>query len=165
MTYRDDLAALEARHEALAGEAAAKQRELDQATRLLAEAKQRARLPVLDNIRIASPCSQDWDAMTGDERARHCGACNKTVFNISGMTRDEAEALILEKNGDLCARYFQRKDGTILTADCLVGISQRRKRRLIAAGAAAMLAGSGALAWFGNDKDEPRELLGTPEPL
>src|SRR5688500_12674831 len=94
MTYRDDLAALAARHEVLAREVAEKTRELAAATQVLHEAKTRARLPVLDNIRVASPCSADWNAMTGDDRARHCGSCNKTVFNLSGMSRDEAEELI-----------------------------------------------------------------------
>jgi len=27
------------------------------------------------------------------------------------MTRDEAQALIIEKEGKLCVRYFQRTDG------------------------------------------------------
>jgi hypothetical protein len=147
MTYRDDLTALAARHDVLATEVAHKTRELEQATRLLEEAQARARLPVLDNIRIAAPCDADWSKMTGDDRARHCGDCRKPVFNLSNMTRPEAEALIIEKQGKLCVRYYQRKDGTILTKDCPVGVARRRKRKLVAAGAVAMLAGGGALVW------------------
>jgi len=124
-----------------------KTRELEQATQLLEDAQARARLPVLDNIRIAAPCDADWSKMTGDDRARHCGDCKKTVFNLSDMTRPEAEALIIEKQGKLCVRYYQRKDGTILTKDCPVGVARRRKRKLVAAGAIAMLAGGGALVW------------------
>jgi hypothetical protein len=163
--YRDDLAALAARQVSLTQEVADKSRELANTTQMLHEARTRARLPVLDNIKVASPCSADWNAMTGDDRARHCGSCNKTVFNLSGMSRDEAESLIVEKTGALCVRYFQRKDGTILTKDCAIGISQKRKRRLIAAGAAALLAGGGALAAFGNDTapdDDIREVAGEP---
>ena len=147
MTYRDDLTALAARHDVLATEVAHKTRELEQATQLLEDAQARARLPVLDNIRIAAPCDADWSKMTGDDRARHCGDCKKTVFNLSDMTRPEAEALIIEKQGKLCVRYYQRKDGTILTKDCPVGVARRRKRKLVAAGAIAMLAGGGALVW------------------
>lgn len=146
MTYRADLDALAARHAALETEVAQKTRELDQAARLLDEAKTRARLPVLDNIRVASPCSADWAKMTGDERRRFCGDCKKHVYNLSELTRDEAEALILEKEGRLCVRYYQRADGTILLADCTVGVRRRRRRRVIVAGAAAMLAGGAALA-------------------
>src|SRR6185369_1103336 len=134
MSYRNDLDALAARHDALASEVATKTKELDAARQLLDDAKQRARLPVLPNIRVASPCTADWNQMTGDERVRHCGSCNKNVYNLSNMTRDEAEALIVAKEGRLCVRYFQRKDGTILLKDCEVGVKQRRKRRIIAAG-------------------------------
>jgi hypothetical protein len=144
MAYRDDLLALSARHDALAGEVARKTRELDDARRLLEQAHARARLPVLDNIRVAAPCSADWNAMTGDDRARHCGDCKKNVYNLSGMTREEAEALLIEKNGDVCVRYYQRHDGTILLADCVVGQKRRRRRRWVAAGAATLLAGGAA---------------------
>jgi len=151
MSYRNDVDALAARHAALDAELAAKTKELNDASRLLEEARERARLPVLDHIRIATPCRADWNEMVGDERVRTCAACAKQVFNLSMLTRDEAEALIAEKNGELCARYYQRKDGTILLADCTVGGAGARNRRLAAAGAAAVLA-SGAYALTHRDR-------------
>lgn len=144
MSFRSDLDALTARHDVLASEVASKTRELEHATRMLDEAKARARLPVLDNIRVASPCPAKWSEMTGDDRVRHCGDCKKHVYNLSDMTREEAETLIIAKEGKLCVRYFQRKDGTILLKDCVVGVSKKRKRALFAAGAAAILAAGGA---------------------
>ncbi len=139
MTYRSDLDALDARHTALGGELATKTRELEDATKLLEEARARAKLPILDNIRVASPCTADWNQMTGDERVRHCHACDKQVFDLSELTRPEAEALIRERHGDLCARYYRRSDGTILTSDCRVGIVAGRKRKLVAAASLALL--------------------------
>jgi len=139
VTYRSDLDALDARHDALSNELATKTRELDDATKLLEEARARAKLPILDNIRIASPCRADWNAMTGDDHARHCNQCDKQVFNLSEMTRPEAEALIVEKNGQLCARYYKRHDGTIITSDCRVGIVAGRKRKIVAAASLALL--------------------------
>jgi len=135
VTYRSDLDALDARHSALSNELSAKTRELEQATRLLEQAK----LPILDNIRVASPCTADWSQMTGDERARHCNKCDKQVFDLSEMTRAEAEALIIEKHGKLCARYYRRSDGTILTSDCRVGVAASRKRKIIAVASLAMI--------------------------
>lgn len=162
MSYRDDLEALSARHAALESEVAEKRRELEQAARMLEEAKARARLPMLDNIRVASPCSADWTRMAGDERVRYCGDCRKNVYNLSGMTREEAEALIVSLEGTLCVRYFQRADGTILLADdCAVGDRRRRRRRAVVAGAAALLAGAGALAW---EVAESEEVLGGMRP-
>ena len=147
MTYRNDLDALAARHAVLDTELAAKTRELDDATRLLDDARARAKLPVLDNIRIASPCRADWNQMVGDEHARLCGQCDKQVFDLSSLTRAEAEALIAEKAGKLCARYYRRYDGTILLADCTIGAVAARKRKLVAAGAAALIA-TGVAAHF-----------------
>ena len=91
----------------------------------------------LENIHIASPCRADWNEMTGDDRVRTCAACAKQVFNLSEMTRAEAEALLAERNGDLCGRYYQRRDGTILLADCTVGGSGARTRSFVLATALA----------------------------
>lgn len=145
--YRNDVDALSARHDSLAAELAQKTREVDEAARLLEEARTKAKLPVLDNLRVATPCRADWNQMTGDERTRHCGDCKKNVYNLSHMTREEAEALILEKEGKLCARYYQRHDGTILLKDCSIGIGQKRKRRIVAAGALALLGTAALFAW------------------
>ncbi len=158
MTYRSDLDALAARRQALTDEVALKQQELAEATRLHEDATRRAKLPVLDNLRVAAPCSKQWADMSGDERSRHCNDCNQSVYNISGLTRDEAQALLIEKEGKLCVRYFQRSDGTVLLKDCTIGVSKRRKRRLFAAGAVAMLAGSAAgmaMKFFASDAQEP----------
>src|SRR3954471_11066003 len=156
-TYRNDVEALAARQAALAADVATKTRELESTSQILEEARAKAKLPVLPNIRVASPCSADWKAMTPveDERVRHCGSCEKNVYKLSDMTREEAEQLILAKEGRLCVRYYQRKDGTILLKDCEIGVSKKRKRRLIAAGAAALLAGS-AGATVMKTKDEHR---------
>ncbi|HEY1552923.1 MAG TPA: hypothetical protein VGG28_34070 [Kofleriaceae bacterium] len=155
MSYRDDVDALAARHTALEHELADKSREVADAARVLDEARTtqgRKSLPVLDNVRIATPCRASWDRMLGDDRMRHCNDCNKNVFNLSAMTRDQAEALIVAKNGDLCARYYQRADGTILLSDCTIGVAQRNKRRLVAAGAFALLAGTSAAAMMQKHK-------------
>jgi hypothetical protein len=83
----------------------------------------------LDNVRIAAPCSADWDSMLGDERVRFCGQCKLNVFNLSELTKNDAEHLIGQAEGRLCVRYYQRKDGSIITRDCPVGL-QAIKRRL-----------------------------------
>jgi hypothetical protein len=82
----------------------------------------------LKNIRIASPCSADWDAMRGDDRKRFCGQCKLNVYNLSGMTQYDAEHLLRMNEGRLCVRYFQRPDGTVLTQDCPVGWAKVKQR-------------------------------------
>jgi len=76
----------------------------------------------LNTIKIASPCSADWNEMVGDERSRFCGSCKLNVYNLSGMSRAEAENLIFQAEGNrLCVRFFSRADGSVLTNDCPVG--------------------------------------------
>ncbi|HXU69497.1 MAG TPA: hypothetical protein VN947_09210 [Polyangia bacterium] len=94
--------------------------------------KPKTKLPVvLEQIRVATPCSADWDDMVGDERVRFCGKCEKNVYNLSAMTRDAGEALVREKEGRLCVRLYQRLDGTVITADCPVGVKRARLRARI----------------------------------
>lgn len=95
----------------------------------------------LDDLKIASPCAVSWDAMTGDERARSCAQCKLRVYNLSAMTRPEAERLIAEKEGRLCVRFYRRADGTVLTQDCPVGLRAVRLRLLRMGGAVAAMAG------------------------
>lgn len=96
--------------------------------------------PILDNVRIASPCPADWDAMYGDDRKRFCGECKLNVYNLSGMTKTQAEALIMNAEGRLCVRIYRRTDGTVITSDCPVGWEKIKQRtRLYATALASLL--------------------------
>jgi hypothetical protein len=82
----------------------------------------------LDNIRVASPCPANWDEMFGDERKRFCSECKLSVYNLSDMTRSEAENLLINSEGRLCVRYYKRADGTVLTTDCPIGWAKLKRR-------------------------------------
>jgi len=66
--------------------------------------------------------------MTGDDRVRFCGECKKHVYNLSAMTQREAETLLRETNAQVCTRFYQRLDGTILTQDCPLGLRVKAAR-------------------------------------
>jgi len=93
----------------------------------------------LSHIRIASPCSQDWNEMIGTDRKRFCGECKLNVYNLSGMTSDEAENLLMNSEGRLCVRFFKRADGSVLTKDCPVGWQAIKRRMSRISTAAASL--------------------------
>jgi hypothetical protein len=93
-------------------------------------------LPQLEKVGIASPCSESWKDMVGDDRVRFCGKCEKNVFNLSAMTREEADALLEQREGKICVRFYRRADGKLLTSDCPVGVQRKR-----ATGVAAVAAG------------------------
>jgi hypothetical protein len=159
MPYRNHEEAVEARRIELERELAevkerahefaylsSKQRELETQIAELKKRKvgyARARLPMLQQAKIASPCSASWEKMTGDDQVRFCDGCQKNVYDLSAMTSLEAEALLQEKEGALCARFYRRADGTIMTSDCSVGVRKKRVRRVAGA---ALLFGGAAMA-------------------
>lgn len=100
----------------------------------------RDRLPVLESV-PASPCSSAWEDMCGDGRIRRCQSCQRDVFEVKGLSRDEAEALIADHTGATCARYFARADGRILLGDCGARLALRPSGWWLAAiGSAAAVA-------------------------
>ncbi|MBI1784818.1 hypothetical protein HYR69_06710 [Candidatus Sumerlaeota bacterium] len=104
----------------------------------------------LDAITVKSPCSVPWETMKGDDRSRHCDLCKLNVFNLSEMTPEEAEKLILTTEGRVCIQIYRRADGTVVTKDC-TPIRARRARRMFAyAVGCALLLTTQALAFAAN---------------
>jgi hypothetical protein len=96
---------------------------------------------LLDNLYIASPCTVPWDSMQGDQRKRLCGGCSRNVFNVSDMTKPEAENFLRCNGSNECMVFYRRQDGTILTDDCPVALRKIRDRcKLIINCAAGLLA-------------------------
>ncbi len=94
----------------------------------------------LNQVRIAKPCPARWEEMKGDDRIRFCQHCQKNVFNLSAMGADEAVALVRAKEGKLCGRMYLRRDGTLLTGDCPVGVSRYQRRVAWAIGLSVVIA-------------------------
>src|SRR5258705_3053831 len=82
----------------------------------------------LDHVKVAAPCNVDWDGMIGNDRSRFCGQCSLNVYNLSDMSKREAEQLIASSEGRLCVRFYRRSDGSILTRNCPVGLRAIKRR-------------------------------------
>lgn len=96
----------------------------------------------LARVRVAAPCEAEWDEMRGDERVRFCHRCSLNVYNLSAMTRREAERLVTRTEGRLCVRFYRRKDGTMMTQSCPVGLrALKRRASRVASAAFATLVG------------------------
>jgi len=105
----------------------------------------------LSHVRVAAPCRADWERMRGNERVRFCGECSMNVYNLSNMSKRDAEALILGAEGKLCVRYYHRADGSIMTKNCPVGLQAFKRRvsgisKAIASSVLSFFAGMAVLA-------------------
>ena len=109
-------------------------------------------LPVLEQVRVATPCHASWEEMKGDDQVRFCSQCSLNVYNLSEMKRGEAEAFIAKSEGRVCIRLYRRDDGTVITKDCPVGRRALHRQVLAIVGgvlAAMFMVGTGALASAG----------------
>jgi hypothetical protein len=66
------------------------------------------------SIRVASPCSERWADMRPRGDGRHCERCEKTVVDLSRMTRGQAEALVRSRTGELCVRIAEDDRGQLV---------------------------------------------------
>ena len=100
-------------------------------------------------LKVASPCNERWSDMVGDDSVRFCGKCDKNVYQLSNMSAGAIEDLLAGKAGDVCARFFQRKDGTVITADCPVGAKRVRRKQAVIGAGAGLLSMVGVGLWAG----------------
>jgi hypothetical protein len=77
--------------------------------------------------------------MAGDDRIRHCPQCSLNVYNFSQMNDSDVERIIANQEGRLCARFYRRPDGTILTQNCPAEF-RAMLRRITRVAAAALTA-------------------------
>ena len=81
------------------------------------EQSDRNRIYSLDIVTIPAPCPMQWEEMEGDATlARSCSQCHKQIFNLSAMSRADAEAL-LARSEHPCITYLRGGDGKILTTE------------------------------------------------
>jgi hypothetical protein len=108
---------------------------------------------LLETIHIANPCRVPWDTLAGGERVRFCERCRLSVYNLSAMSRHEAEAFLRQREGRTCLRLFRRADGTVLTRDCSTVMraaprALARAGRVLFAGAIFTLVVAMAALWL-----------------
>ena len=60
----------------------------------------------LKRIKIASPCPAAWNEMEGNDGVRFCNQCQKNVYNLSALSRLEAEALLFEMKANFAQGFI-----------------------------------------------------------
>jgi hypothetical protein len=105
--------------------------------------------------------------MIGSERVRFCGQCQLNVYNLSEMTKQDAERLVTQAEGRLCVRYYRRADGTILTRNCPVGLRalKRRLSRIASASASALISFCAGILAVTGWREHPLPTVAAPRVL
>lgn len=119
----------------------------------------------LNRLRIASPCTESWDGMTGDPVGRHCARCDRQVFDFARMTPRQIEARVEASGGRLCARITRAGDGCLVTLpppEPPLDWTGRRASPVAAALVTALLALRGAAAELASAAAE--EASAAPQP-
>lgn len=98
----------------------------------------------LNDIKLSFECPVLWSSMTGDERIRHCGQCDKNVYNVSEMNRAEAVEFLRNATEETCIQFYRRSDGSVMTEPCPSTIRKLRRATLRKVACVAT-----AIGWFG----------------
>jgi TonB family protein len=83
------------------------------------------------SVIIDTPCTVDWNDMTGSESVRFCHSCKLNVYNISQFSDSEAQEIFAQNlNGNrMCTRIYRRPDGTVMTDNCPRALRRLRDLR------------------------------------
>jgi Carboxypeptidase regulatory-like domain/Ankyrin repeats (3 copies) len=96
-------------------------------------------------LSFKSPCSEDWDSMTGTDLIRFCEHCRLSVHDVSEMNSKQFRRLLARSGGRLCVRYVQPSTYMSSAAPVLHKIG-RRAGILAASAFTASLSMSSAVA-------------------
>lgn len=89
-----------------------------------------------DELKIQSPCHENYDAMSGDGPRRFCASCSTHVTNLSDMTREDAQAFVEASRGQsVCIRYRFDQTGNVTFAPSRPRRSPHVRQLLMAAAA------------------------------
>lgn len=100
------------------------------------------------SLSVNSPCTAEWDSMVGNEQVRFCTHCEKSVHNLSAMTRKDALRFVRANAAGVCVRFYSGPRGrTVHTNDSpLYRITRRASRVAAGAFGAAVALGATVLA-------------------
>lgn len=58
-------------------------------------------------ITIPTPCHENWEAMTPEEKGRFCSVCSKTVRNFTVATDDEIIDVFSNSTEEICGNFYE----------------------------------------------------------
>ena len=97
--------------------------------------------------------------MKGSEAVRFCGKCELNVYNLSTLDDRELRDLVQRTEGRSCARFYQRRDGTVTTRDCPGRHFRKLCTRIVGIAAVLIMSVTAALL-LGSDRGPTVRYLG-----
>lgn len=65
----------------------------------------------IKGVYIKTPCHENWEAMTEEEKGRFCNICSKTVYDFTNATPEEFFKIYRESRGQICGRFYNEPLG------------------------------------------------------
>lgn len=81
--------------------------------------------PIVADKKVDS-CRWSWtEPFNAKERYRACALCQAAVYDFSGLTHEQAGALVFQRENLKTPRFYQRGDGKFMTRQCPREVSRR----------------------------------------
>lgn len=68
-------------------------------------------------LKVETPCDEDWGQMLSDDDGRFCLLCNKSVIDFTQKSPFEIKSFFLHDNGHTCGRFRQEQLEEIYTTN------------------------------------------------
>lgn len=95
--------------------------------------------------KLSYACPIPWSSLSGDERAKFCTQCGRTITNLSELDEKARLALLANASGEkICITYYRRLSGEFITPESPLTTEERASIKQL--GVAALSAGALALA-------------------
>ena len=112
---------------------------------------------MITTITVPKPCSQNWDNMQDVNEGKFCSACEKTVYDLTGLSDEELIRFLNEKGKGVCGKF--RNEQLSLAPKRSLFLSRVRLR------AAAIAAFVFSRFFFSNEAKAQDNTLPHPDPI
>lgn len=92
-----------------------------------------------DALRVQRPCGKKWADLAGDDARRFCSDCNKLVYNLDALSRQEIDGL--RAGGGFCGTYIAAGDGWFVLPPPAASPSMLPRTALAAVALVSVLSG------------------------
>ncbi len=128
--------------EAVSKSTAKKELEVAQRLKELSNEPPKPPLVPIEGDKRATTCAWTWEETDSKDKYRYCATCQTPIYNLAGIERLEAEALIFNRENRKKFTLYTRVDGKFMTTDCPVQVKRKNDLIMLAVGAIVLVVGA-----------------------